>query len=82
MNNKFFYLYNLVWLIIIIISFLSFPLSSITYQIPLMRSDIFITCEKCISGGLVIYKDIFDHKGNFVYIYHCCPLKIANNYLK
>ena len=76
MNNKFLYFINSIWLIITAISFLCYPLSPITNQIPLVDSGIFITCGKWISEGLVMYKDIFDHKGIFVYIYNIIGLGI------
>lgn len=52
------------------------PLAPYASGIPNLDSGVFIYCAKSILHGNLIYKDIFDHKGIFLYLIQIIGLKI------
>lgn len=66
-----------VWTIFAIVFSLGMPLSPITLQCPTVDSAIFMICAQWMQDGLVMYKDMFDHKGPLIYLFDMAGLKMG-----
>lgn len=67
----------LLWGIIAIVFSLGMPLSPISLQCPTIDSAIFLTCAKWMQDGLVMYRDMFDHKGPMIYLFDMLGLNFG-----
>lgn len=66
-----------IWGIIAIIFSLGMPLSPLTLQCPTIDSAIFLTCARWMQDGLVMYRDMFDHKGPMIYLFDMLGLNFG-----
>lgn len=66
-----------LWGILAIILTSTTQLSPFFTQVPYSDSAIFITCAQWIKEGVVMYRDIFDHKGIFIYLFDIVGLSIG-----
>ena len=58
-----------LWFVLAVALSSGHRLSPFCSQVPLFDSSIFIACAQWMRDGLVMYRDIFDHKGPFIYLY-------------
>lgn len=56
-----------IWAIVAMVFALGLPLSPATMQWPTVDSAIFLTCARWMQDGMVMYRDMFDHKGPMIY---------------
>lgn len=67
----------LVWVVAAVVLMSMHQLSPLTMQIPTSDSAIFLTCAKWMNDGMVMYRDIFDHKGIFIYLFDLLGMSIG-----
>lgn len=58
-----------IWVLVAVFFALGLALSPITLQCPTVDSAIFLTCAKWMQDGMVMYRDMFDHKGPLIYYF-------------
>lgn len=66
-----------LWGIIAIVFSLGMPLSPLTLQCPTIDSAIFLTCARWMQDGLIMYRDMFDHKGPMIYLFDMLGLNFG-----
>lgn len=71
------YILVLSWMVIAVVLMSMQQLSPLTMQVPTSDSAIFLTCAKGMNDGSVMYRDIFDHKGIFIYLFDLLGMSIG-----
>lgn len=65
------------WTILAVLLFGCFPLSPFGEQIPMGDQVIYITISQWMREGLVMYRDMFDHKGLAIYWFNIAGLELG-----
>lgn len=60
------------------ISFISFGSSPIVYN-NACDTNVFVIMGRALASGKIVYKDIFDHKGWYLYLFYALGALISNN---
>lgn len=66
-----------LWISLAVVYTSTFQTSPFFTIIPRGDSAVFITCAQWMKDGLVMYRDIFDHKGIFIYLFDIIGLSIG-----
>ena len=69
------YMRLLLWTFLIVVFAIGMPLSPFVKLCPTVDSAIFLTCAKWMQEGLVMYRDMFDHKGPLIYLFDALGLQ-------
>lgn len=73
--------FPILWMPVILVTAMAFsPLSPWMDAVPDFDSQVFLTCSKLINEGWVMYRDIFDHKGPFIYLYDLAGWKLGGTW--
>lgn len=73
--------FPILWMPVILVTAMAFsPLSPWMDAVPDFDSQVFLTCSKLINDGWVMYRDIFDHKGPFIYLYDLAGWKLGGTW--
>lgn len=67
----------LLWVVLAFFSMSTNQISPFFQQLPHSDSAIFITCAQWMNDGLIMYKDMFDHKGPYVYVFDLLGLSMG-----
>lgn len=70
------HLIDIFFISCILLGFTFLPLTPFNNFLIGFDSQVFITCSSLIQKGWIMYRDIFDHKGPFVYLYDLIGLNI------